>query len=41
LFWRDINVITRHGLAASNSGFESYGKALLGVEPNNILLPYL
>jgi alkylation response protein AidB-like acyl-CoA dehydrogenase len=41
LFWRDINVITRHGLAASNSGFESYGKSLLGVEPNNILLPYL
>lgn len=41
LFWRDINVITRHALAATNTGTESYGKALLGVEPNNILLPYL
>jgi len=41
LFWRDINVITRHALAATNSGTESYGKALLGVEPNNIQQLYL
>jgi hypothetical protein len=33
--WRDVNVITGHALAATNSGIESYGKALPGVEPNN------
>jgi alkylation response protein AidB-like acyl-CoA dehydrogenase len=41
LHWRDINVITRHAIAATNTGMESYGKVLLGAEPNNIMLPYL
>lgn len=34
--WRDINVISRHSIVHTNSGFEVYGRALLGEEYNII-----
>lgn len=33
-YWRDLNVAARHAANVPNVGFEMYGRALMGVEPN-------
>ena len=33
-FWRDLNVAARHAIYNPDVGFESYGRELLGVQPN-------
>ncbi|MDB6063636.1 MAG: hypothetical protein JWM78_3739 [Verrucomicrobiaceae bacterium] len=33
-FWRDANVAARHAINLPDPGFEIYGRAILGVEPN-------
>jgi 3-hydroxy-9,10-secoandrosta-1,3,5(10)-triene-9,17-dione monooxygenase len=33
-YWRDLNVAARHAANVPNVGYEMYGRALLGVEPN-------
>jgi alkylation response protein AidB-like acyl-CoA dehydrogenase len=33
-YWRDLNVAARHAANVPNVGYEMYGRALMGVEPN-------
>lgn len=33
-FWRDLNVAARHAANVPHIGYEMYGRALMGVEPN-------
>jgi alkylation response protein AidB-like acyl-CoA dehydrogenase len=33
-YWRDLNVAARHAANVPSVGFEMYGRALMGVEPN-------
>lgn len=33
-YWRDLNVASRHAANIPNTGYEIYGRALMGVEPN-------
>jgi alkylation response protein AidB-like acyl-CoA dehydrogenase len=33
-YWRDLNLAARHAANVPNVGYEMYGRALMGVEPN-------
>jgi alkylation response protein AidB-like acyl-CoA dehydrogenase len=33
-YWRDLNCAARHAANVPNVGYEMYGRALMGVEPN-------
>ena len=33
-YWRDLNVAARHAANVPHVGYEMYGRALMGVEPN-------
>jgi alkylation response protein AidB-like acyl-CoA dehydrogenase len=36
-FWRDINVAARHAIYNPDIGYEVFGRALLGVDPNIVM----
>jgi 3-hydroxy-9,10-secoandrosta-1,3,5(10)-triene-9,17-dione monooxygenase len=33
-YWRDLNMAARHAANVPHVGYEMYGRALMGVEPN-------
>lgn len=40
-YWRDFSMAARHVANIPNVGFEVYGKALFGVEPNIVMAPLI